>query len=73
MEKGLTKMRLDLKAFVSKHALLMSGTNVEFSVNYVNFITLNFVLIEVVCLYQQKVKDNYSWSRKKPVQSSLIL
>lgn len=40
MEKGLQKTRPGLKAFVSKHALLMSGTNVEFSVNYVNFITL---------------------------------
>lgn len=40
MEKGITKMRPGLKAFVSKHALLMAGTNVEFSVNYVNFITL---------------------------------
>lgn len=40
MEKGLQKMRPGLKAFVSKYALLMSGTNVEFSVNYVNFITL---------------------------------
>lgn len=40
MEKGATKIRLGLKAFISKHALLMSGTNVELPVNYVNFITL---------------------------------
>lgn len=40
VEKGVTKMSLGLKAFISKHALLMSGTNAELSVNYVIFITL---------------------------------
>lgn len=40
MEKGLTKMRPGQKAFLSKHTLLMSGTNVEFSVHFVYFITL---------------------------------
>lgn len=40
MENGPSKMGPGLKAFLSKHASLMSGTNVEFSVNFVNFITL---------------------------------
>lgn len=40
VEKGVTKMSLGLKAFISKHVLLMSGTNVVLSVNYVIFITL---------------------------------
>lgn len=55
MENGVTKRRLGLKAFISNHALLMSGINVDLSVNYIISIT-NFVLIKIVYFVNESWK-----------------